>query len=234
MELYALWRLIRRRWWLVAIPAVVGVVFSLLRYQAPPTLWTVGMRFTAVQPPETLPPAAAPYEDSHYVPWLASEYLVNALTHWVQTTSFAEAVRDQAGEKYGIELAPGALNGAFRSDNQRSVMSVYINWHSSEEIEPIAHAAVDVLQTKSGAHFPQTAAAPVSVVLLDTINVGAVPPSIMNRVVKPLLPAVLGLVAGLALAFLVAYLDPTLHAREELAALGMDVLAEIPRPENEN
>ncbi|MBN1285788.1 MAG: hypothetical protein JXB47_10350 [Anaerolineae bacterium] len=231
MELYALWRIVRRWWWLVLIPVVVSAAFAFIRYEAPPAAWTVGMRFTAVQPPapDAMPPAADPYEDANYVPWLTSEYLVNALTHWVQTTSFAEAVRARLAAAYGVELAPGALNGAFASDNKRSVMGVYITWRDAGQIEPIAHAAVDVLQTEGGSYFPQTAAAPVSVVLLDTIGVGAVPPSIMDRIVKPLLPAALGLAAGLALAFLVAYLDPTLHTREELEALGFEVIGEIPR-----
>ena len=39
----------------------------------------------------------------------------------------------------------------------------------------------------------------------------------------------MALAAGLALVFLLHYLDPTIRDREELHALGIDVQGEIPR-----
>ncbi len=227
MELYTLWRIVWRRWWLVAIPTLVAAGFALVRYQAPQPVYTVGMRFTAAQAPdlEAMPDATDPYEDTHYVPWLASEYLVNALAHWVQTTSFAEAVSAQLAAQ-GVEIDPAAL--AFASDNQRSVMGVYINWHDRAQLQQIAEAAAAVLQAQSADYFPQTAAGPVTVTRLDRIAVGEVPPSLVARV-QPLLPVAVGLAAGLALAFLVAYLDPTIYTPDELDALDIDVLAAIPR-----
>lgn len=229
MELYALWHVIRRRWWLAAIPVIVAALFAAARYEPPPTMWTTGMRFTAGQAPapNATPGATGPYEDASYVPWLASEYLVNALTHWVQTGSFAQAVSEELAARR-VEISAGALAGAFASDNQRSVMAVYITWHDPEQLPQIAAAAVAVLQNQSDDFFPQTAAGPVTVMPLDDIGVGEVPPSITSRI-KALLPVAIGVVAGLALAFVVEYLDPTVYAREELEAMGIEVLAEIPR-----
>jgi capsular polysaccharide biosynthesis protein len=229
MELYALWDVVKRRWWLAAIPVIVTVAFAALRYDAPPSTWTVGMRFTAAQAPEpdAMPDATDPYEDANYVPWLASEYLVNGLAHWVQTQSFAEAVSETLAAG-GVEIDGWALYGAFASDNQRSVMGVYVTWGDRDQIEAIAAAAVSVLQTRSGEYFPQTAANPITVTPLDAIGVGEVAPSIMSRL-KPFWPVAIGVVAGLALAFVVEYLDPTIRAREELEALGIEVLGVVPR-----
>jgi capsular polysaccharide biosynthesis protein len=229
MELVALWRVARRRWWLIAIPTAVAALFAALTYEAPPTLWTTGLRFTAAQAPAEgeAASAAAPYEDSSYVPWLASEYLVNALTAWVTTGSFAQAVSDNLA-RGGVEIGAGALGGAFAADNERSVMAIYITWRNPDQLWQIAAAAMDVLVNESGPFFPQTAAQPVTVKPLDEIAVGAAPPAITARL-RPLVTVGVGLAGGLALAFLVEYLDPTLHTREELEEMGFDVIAEIPR-----
>jgi len=39
----------------------------------------------------------------------------------------------------------------------------------------------------------------------------------------------LGLLAGIGLAFLAEYLDPTLRQREQVEALGLPIIASIPR-----
>jgi capsular polysaccharide biosynthesis protein len=45
----------------------------------------------------------------------------------------------------------------------------------------------------------------------------------------PLIRVGLGLLAGLGLAFLAHYLDPTLRRRDEVETLGLSVLASLPR-----
>ncbi|MCZ7543930.1 MAG: hypothetical protein M5R40_10525 [Anaerolineae bacterium] len=232
MELHSLFRILLRRWWLIAIPTAVALGYAVLTYTAPPTAYTTAIRFTAAQVPteglETgdAPRAAAPYEDSSYVPWLASEYLVNALTAWVQTNSFLLEVSESLTAQ-GIEISAGELAGAFAADNQRSVMALYITWGDPDTLLYIAEVAVDVMVHGSSQYFPQTAAGPVEVVPLDRISVSALAPPATSRI-RPLIPVALGLAAGVALAFLVEYLDPTVRTRADLEALGFAVIAEVP------
>jgi succinoglycan biosynthesis transport protein ExoP len=47
--------------------------------------------------------------------------------------------------------------------------------------------------------------------------------------VTPLIKIMLGLAAGIGLAILTEYLDTTVHARDDVEALGLPVLAVIPR-----
>jgi capsular polysaccharide biosynthesis protein len=57
--------------------------------------------------------------------------------------------------------------------------------------------------------------------------VSPVPPSLTQRLDLPV-RLLLALVAGVALAFLLDYLDNSVRGREELESLGIAVLAEIP------
>ena len=91
----------------------------------------------------------------------------------------------------------------------------------------IAQAAVEVLRSRNDAYFPQVGSAPAAVTVLDTPVVVAAPPPLTNRF-APFIRIGLGLIVGLALAFLAHYLDPTLRHREEVEALGLHVVGTLP------
>src|SRR5687768_6234450 len=104
-----------------------------------------------------------------------------------------------------------------RADKVRSVMTFYLNWGDAEQIEQIASAATYVLQNRSAEYFPQVQEEGLKVVALDSAAIGAVPPPLTSRI-DPLIRLALGIAAGVALAFLVEYLDPALHDRREVEA----------------
>src|SRR5574341_867195 len=190
MELRALWKVARRRWWLIALPSLAALAYATYGYATSPAgsvSYSTQIRYTAATPPDDERPT---YEDESYYPWLASEYVVNALTDWVRTGSFAEEV--------------------------------------SKQLAAIAEAATYVLQERSAVYFPPLSAVGVQVVALDAVSVSPIPPPISARL-DPLIRFALGAGAGVGLAFLVEYLDPTLRDRSEIEALGLAVLAEIPR-----
>jgi capsular polysaccharide biosynthesis protein len=225
MELRMLWKVVKRRWWLIALPALAALAYAAYGVMTAPggTHFAASISFTAATPPEG---DEVSYEDGEYYPWLSSEYVVNALTDWVRTSSFAEEVSVELAAQ-GIEIPSGALRPAIAADNERSVMVLYLNWGDAEQLGAIAEAATTVLQTRSVAYFPQLGEGGVDVVPLDSPAIGAVPAPLSSRL-DPLVRVALGLAAGVALAFLVEYLDPTLHERAEVESLGLPVLAEIP------
>jgi capsular polysaccharide biosynthesis protein len=57
----------------------------------------------------------------------------------------------------------------------------------------------------------------------------ALPPSLRSQITGPAMRVAMALAAGLALVFLLHYLDPTIRDREELHDLGIEVQGEIPR-----
>lgn len=229
MELKQLWAVIVRRWWLILLPALVTLVLalpSLRQLVSSSSGYSVAIRFTAGQVPNA--DAAKTFEDQSYITWLGSEYAVNNLASWMKTQSFAREIADKLNTQdktYDV----GALQGAIQSDSARSIMTLYINtWPNADELKHIADAAIDVLQNKNQVYFPQLGLQRAQVTPLDTVNVTPVATALATRL-QPLFRIIIGLVAGLALAFLVEYLDPTIRSRQEVEALKLPIIAEIPR-----
>lgn len=226
-----LWTLFKRRWWLIALPAVVSLVLTLPTLKnvvSPPVSYLAQLRLTAAAPPSAeVEGVTTPYEDSVYVPLLASEYVVVNLPHWITSDTFAQEVsRQLAGQDLDIPAAD--LVPAFRADGFRSILTLYATWDDPGELRAIAQAAVTVLQTRNQLYFPQFAAEPLQVVALDEVEVSEVAPPVSVRLM-PLIRLFLGLAAGIGLAVLAEYLDTALRTRTEVEALGLAVLAEIPR-----
>ena len=115
MELIALWHIFKRRWWLMALPAVVALIVTLPALKhvvSPPVSYLVQMRLTAAAPPSAeIEGVTTPYEDTAYVPWLASEYVVVNMPHWINSDSFADEVGAVLDER-GVTPSDD-LNGAF-------------------------------------------------------------------------------------------------------------------------
>lgn len=226
MELIALWKMFRRRWWLMVLPAAAALALTLPEvFQRPGTGWTTSVTLTAAQPPAA---DEATYEDSSFTPWTASEYLVNALADWVRTTTFAQEVSAAVAEATGIVLDPGAIRASVNADNTRSILRVYLSWGDPDQLTALARAAVDVLQTRNQHYFPQLSAEPAQVIALDDIHLAPLSPGLLDRL-RPLLKVALALLAGVALAAAAEYLDDSIHGRDDLEDLAIDVLAEIPR-----
>lgn len=228
MELHLLWKVIRRRWWLVAIPSVTAFVYAAFVFiQSPPSGgYTTQIRFSAAPPPGVDSPSLG-YEDSRYFPWMTGEFVIDGLTSWVPSTSFAEEV-SQLVQDQGFDIPGSAIYGHITADNERSVMTVYIDWDDRIELEAIAVSAIEVMQDRHAAYFPQLGAQGAIVAALDEVIIRRRPPSIGARL-DPIIRFGLGLALGLALALGVEYVDPTVRDRQEVEALGLTVLAEIPR-----
>lgn len=226
MELLALWKIVRRRWWLIAVPALVALAYAVYGYiKAPPTVgFSTRIRFTGAVPPEG---DVGTYEDEGYFPWTSSEYVAGALDDWVRTSSFAEEVSAELA-KQEIDIPADALRASIAAEHDRSVMVLILGWSNPDDLMQIAGAATTVLQTRSGDYWPQLAGQKLEVIALDKPAISPVPPPVTVRF-EPVIRFGLGLVAGIALAFLVEYLDPTLRERAQIEELGLPVLVEIPR-----
>ena len=224
MELHAYWKVFKRRWLLVVIPTVVALVIGLATYQPPAQAYNVGVRFLVSQQPA---PAAEQSDEQGYYTWLESEYIVNGLTDWVKGNHFATAVRAELLEA-GVEVPAGAIQGGLAVDNARSMLTLSLVHGNPAVLEDMMNAAITVLQEQNTAALPQLGNEPAVLVQLDEPVVQPLPGSIRSQLELPLRVG-LALVAGAALAFIVEYLDPTVRDRDEVEALGLQVMGEIPR-----
>lgn len=225
MELRRYWKLFIRRWPLVVLPAAVVLAIGLATYQAPPPLYNAGVGFIVAQRPSL---EALTSDQERYHNWLASEYIVNALVDWVEGGAFAEAVSQQLAAEEKGEVPAAAIHGGLVVENERSKLVLSFSHGDASTLAAIVEAATTVLVEQSNNAIPQLEEDPAVFVELGAPVISQVPPGIRSQLDLPL-RVVLALVTGGGLALLVEYFDPTVRERDEVEALGLSVLAEIPK-----
>jgi capsular polysaccharide biosynthesis protein len=225
MELMLFLGVLRRRWWLVLIPVVIVAAITIpdfLRDRgAVSGGFSATIHYSAAQVLEAIPNRDGDFQDV----WLASELTVNALTDWVRTSTFVDELVSRAAAQ-GVEVNPGALGIA--ADNERSIGQLTMSYPDSAVLQTLLNAAIDVLQTRTDQYFPQLGGQPAQVTILDVPQIAAAPPPITNRL-APFIRLGVALLAGVAIAFLIEYLDPTLRRREQIEALGLPIVGTLPR-----
>ena len=221
MELILFFRVLLRRWWLVVIPVVVVAAVVIPQWLRERSTagggFSVTLRYTASQSAANVSPRDGDYQDV----WLASELAVNALTDWVRSGTFKDEIGQQASD---LDMA---LLGV-AADNKRSVGQLVLAYPTEVGLQRITQAAMDVLMNRAQAYFPQLGGQSAAVTFLDAPVIAAAPPAIANRF-APFIRIGLALLAGIALAFLWEYLDPFVYRKEQIEAMGLPVLARIPK-----
>jgi len=228
VELRSYWAIIRRRWWLpVVLIALTALWWLVARrpWQPRPVTYATSLSFSVGVRPE--PRTGDYYTYDRYYTWLASEYLVDDLSEVVRRSEFARAVSQRLADR-GITVPPGAIQGSTQAGKLHRVLTLSITWGDPDQLAAIAEAAAAVLGEEAGAFLPQTMADDVEAHLIDRGAIVPVGPSPRERLDLPL-RLFLGLVAGIALAFLLDYLDDSVRGPADLEALGITVVGEIPR-----
>lgn len=233
MELRQYWHIIRQRIWIpVVLLLVVGGV-SLGWQLARPAAPTYGstMRFIVGVKPEALP---GEYTYDGYYAWLSSEYLVDDFTGVIGSQGFAAGVNARlAAAGSGLRLPPGVLGGVAIAGQQHRIVRVNVNWNNPQELAQLAQAVASTMEQDGPAlfeqFFSQIAAGGVVITTIDPPSPPAPnPPGLTQRLEVPV-RLILALLAGVALAFFLNYLDTSVRDRAELEQLGIPVLAEIPK-----
>ena len=219
MELKHYWKILIRRWWLVAVPVLVVLAYTAITYSSPPTVYQVVMRYAA-----GTEPAGLSEDYDRYYPWLASEYIANGLADIAETRAFAEGVSMRLS---GVDSA--AIQGAIVTDNAQSILVVYLTWVDPGQITNVADAVTAELVENGAAYFPQLENLDPAVRLLGAPNPVPLPPGLRAQLMGPIVRVGLAFAVGIALAFLWHYLDPTIREAKELEEMGIDVLAQISR-----
>ncbi|MGI6368278.1 MAG: hypothetical protein ACOX2L_07990 [Anaerolineae bacterium] len=220
MELRRYWAVIMRRAWLVTGLLAAVLLLYAWTHQAPAPTYSTSMRFVVGVRPE---PRGDFYAYDRYYTWLTAEYLVDDLSEVVKSQYFAADVAALTG----LPLAPGTIQGATSSGKLHRVLSISITWHNAQELAAIADGVVNILTTRADTYFAQLGTESAVISLIDAPVVSPVGPSLQQRLELPLRLA-LALLAGIALAILLDYVDTSVRHRDDLVALGPDILGEIP------
>lgn len=222
MELTIVIRVLLRRWWIILIPVLIASALAIPNFirneQSNAGGFQTQFKYTAAQEKSNLPPRDGDYQDV----WLASEFVVNAFTDWVRSNSFRSEIATQLGDE-------SLLNGLnISSDNSRSIGIVYMSHPDSAALEKLANAAIVVLKTRNQVYFPHLGDTPADVTIIDSPVILPAPAPLTNRF-APVLQIGVALFAGLILAAIAEYFDPTLRYIDELESQGLKVLAAIPK-----
>ncbi len=226
MELRDYARVIGRYLWIIIIlPVVVGLASWILR--APPApLYQASIRFTIGV---NAPPAS---EVNGYDPVLtsyqASEYIRDDFVEIVASDTFADDVNAQLARMgvTGIAVRKGNISGTI--EKQRRLMSLTVTWNEREPAQKIAEAAVQNLAENNGKYFAQLGSSAAALTIVDRPVVSRVGTSLREQLDIPIRIA-LALLAGIALAFILDYLDTSVREARDVEMLGLPVIGEIPR-----
>lgn len=222
MELRLYWAILKRRLWLVAASLLAFSASYLFFGPKTAPYYTASMRFVVGLKPEAT--TGAYYAYDRYYTWLTAEYLLDDFAEVVKSAVFAQDV----AELSGVRVPPGTLQGATSAGKLHRILTISVSWTDAQELARIASAVVDVLSERGDAHFAQLAADAAAVSLIDPPTIARARPSLRQRLDLPV-KLFLSLGAGIALAFLLDYLDDTVRDGADLRELGLSVLAEIPR-----
>jgi capsular polysaccharide biosynthesis protein len=224
MELRQYWRIVYKRLWIVIALVAIVLVSSLVLQPGPPALYQASMRFTVAVVPESR--SGDYYAYDRYYTWMASEYFVDELTEIVGSEAFARAVSEELADS-GHEFPTGDLRGSMGADRKHRILTVHITWGDQAQLKEIANAAAKVLQRRSADFLGQLGTTNADIRLIDPPVVFPAGRSLKEKLDLPI-RLFLALLAGVALTFLLDYLDDTVRDRAEVEAMGLAVLGEIP------
>jgi capsular polysaccharide biosynthesis protein len=220
MELIRYWHIVRKRWWLIAaLLALVGVVSLAVNDWTPDPLFGASLRFNVGLEP--VPPANGAYEYNPLDVWMSSEYFMDDLASAVRGAEFARRVAARLGTDVN-------LGGAFSSATEFRVLTVSIVWGDDEQLARIANEAAAVLRDDAGQLVGPLGQAQPVLRLIDPPVVVPVGRGLRDKLDIPIRLA-LAVVAGVGGAFLLDYLDTSVRGRQEIEAMGISILAQIPR-----
>lgn len=227
MELRQIWRVIWKRLWIPVLLVVVVAGVSLFTRQPPPTTYTSSLRFTVGV---ALQEATANNNEDTYFAWLASEHLADDLSVVVSSQMFAaDVTRHLAAMGSTLQVPPGSISGVTIAEKQHRILQLNLAWGNPDELTEIGQATVVALKRDSPKYFAQFGTPDALISVIDEPGPPTpVPPTLTQRLDLPV-RLLVALVAGIALVFLLDYLDTSIRNSAELEGLDVSVLAELPK-----
>ncbi|MBI3964534.1 MAG: hypothetical protein HY329_02780 [Chloroflexi bacterium] len=223
MELKTYWAIICRRWWLVVGLTLITGVASILLQPSQVLQYRATVRLGAQLP--------ASFEESPQVPRSQGaleatrlfDYLLDDLVEVIKGGGFLTAVQARL-----TETGQAGAGGSFDARKMRRLLTITTTSGDPTHAALLASAAGDLL-SDPGNLFLRALAPPGTTLIVVERPTGAIPVearSYLNIAIR----VILGLLAGLTLAFLLEYFDDTMRSPGEVErALGLPVVGELPR-----
>jgi capsular polysaccharide biosynthesis protein len=225
MELRDYARVMWRSWWIIVVlPVVVGIGSWIFRPQPAP-VYQASARLTIGV--TALPASAVSGYDPTLTAYQASEYIRDDFVEVVQSDLFAEDVNAQLAKMgvTGVTVRKGNISGTV--EKQHRLMTIGVTWNNAEQAQKVAEAVIKNLSENNAKYFAQLGSTAASVTVVDKPVASRIGASLREQLDIPIRIA-LALLAGIALAFILEYLDTSVRDARDAEALGLHVVGEIP------
>lgn len=222
MELRQYGRILWKRAWLIAALTIIAGAASFVLSPAREGYEATLRVAIGVQPEERRDNV---YQYDRYYAFLSSEYLADDFGEVVKSQTFLQDVQLEVGDS---SIPLGAIFGDRNAKKTHRLLALTINARTQDQAKRIADAVVSVMQKKGNQYLAQLGTEKAVVTVVDPPQV--YPASHGSKALLDMaLRTTLGLVAGVALALLLEYLDSTVRDRAEAEGmLGLVVLGELP------
>ena len=222
MELRDYGAVVLRYWKLIVSLTAATFVASLVLALVGPAAYKAEYSLAVSTSPE--PRTGAYFTYNNYYDWLAAEYLADDLSRLIESQAFAEDVARVLGDaSLGSEVS-----SATRARKTHRILDVTVIAGSPERALAIAQAQEQVLSSKLGEYLAQLKSDNGQVRMINRPTVGRANTT-LGLVLQVGLRTLVGLLAGVGLAFLLNYLDGSVRGRREVEQLlGAQVIGEIP------
>lgn len=224
MELREYWSILAKRWRLIALITAITFVASGLMLAFGPQSYEAELRLTINVKPE--PRQGDYYTYDKYYTWLTSEYLVDDFGEVIQSDAFARDVSARLGQS----IPADTIKRDVTTKKTHRILTVTVTTGNPWQAQQIADAIRDTMEERAPDYFIQLDS---ETAMLRVIDDPVVEPQMgmARKALELVLRTLVGLLAGIGLAFLLHYLDPSVRNASEIERLtGLPVLAEIPEP----
>jgi capsular polysaccharide biosynthesis protein len=230
VELREYWSIIRRRWWVVAAVTLVAFVASAAVGLRGAAAYRTDMRIAVSSVPVSDPSQQLQYDPIYYSN-LDSEYLADDMSEFMHSDAFAGEVKRELATARNMNLDINTIVTATRTKKTHRFIDVTVNSATPEEGKEIADSISRIMNDpgRLGIYLRALTAynTQMSVITPPETRRGNTLPGLISEVG---LRTLIGLLIGVALAFLLDYIDQSIRSREEAEdVLRLPVLGEIPR-----
>ncbi|MCL5074142.1 MAG: Wzz/FepE/Etk N-terminal domain-containing protein [Chloroflexi bacterium] len=219
VELRQYWNIVYRRLWMVVALTLLSLVAALLFRPTYTPQYQSTLRLSIK--PEVQSP-----DDRYYYPeywgYLASEYLVDDLSAVMESPSFMADVRERLKGR-----PAGPPQGTITTKKSHRVLKVTVTSDSAENAQLLANTIGQMLTEPRARYLREISDQNVTVTIVDPPTV--IPLAVRRDFLDIALRVLLGLFAGVGLAFLLDYLDNTIRDSDDIRRfVGLAVIGEIP------
>ena len=223
MEFRQYWSIVHRRLWLVALLGATALAVSGYVGVRGTNAYCSNLKLAVNVIPDAGDAPNYRY-DRYYYSWLSSEYLADDLTEVMKSTAFADYVWAETGHS----IDPGWIASATRARKTHRTIDLAVCGSDQTAVRAVGEAYERVLNTRLTDFFQQLDSrnALVRVINHPTVSRGW---SVGSLAAEIALRTLLGLALGVALAFLLDYLDRGVRDRQDAEqVLSLPILAEVP------